>query len=71
VGVWVGERVGFGVGVEGEDTSLDLKVAMQPVQDVFIKFVPEFAISLVVDILTNSASDMYVPKFFAWPLDNA
>jgi hypothetical protein len=61
------EGVGLGVGV----TSTDLKVAMQPAQDVFIKFVPEFAVSLIVDILANSPSDKYVPKFFDCPLDNA
>ena len=68
VGVGVGVAVGVGVGVA--DASSDLKVAMQPAQEVDKKFVPEFAVSLVVDILTNSASEMYVPKVFACPLDN-
>ncbi len=75
VGDGVGEGEGVGVG-EGEGVGVGgttpvLKVAMQPAQEVDIKYVPEFAVSLVVETLTNSASDKYVPKLVACPLDNA
>jgi hypothetical protein len=69
VSVGVGVTVSVGVGVG--DVSSDLKVAMQPAQEVDKKFVPEFAVSLVVDTLVNSASDTYVPNAFACPLDKA
>ena len=71
VGTGVGVKVGTGVGVKVGDKSSDLKVAMQPVQEVGKKYVPEFAVSLVVDILINSASVKGVPKFSACPLDKA
>jgi hypothetical protein len=69
VSVGVGVTVSVGVGVG--DVSSDVKVAMQPAQEVDKKFVPEFAVSLVVDILVNSASDTYVPNACTCPLDKA